>query len=794
MSAPTSSPRAFADFYFAFLKTWRHPIVWGTLFLAVVLMAGVRHLRINGDLNVYFDKSNPQMQGLERIHREYEKTDNMLLVVAPHGGSVFTRETLTFMERLVEEAQRAPFVARVDALTSYQHVSSQGDELTVRSLVENAAAASDAELARIRRVALADSMLLKRLVSPSGHVAGIFLTANFPKKDFMSEGPTLIKFMQAALARHPHPGIDVYLTGTVMVDNAFAESGAQDMATLIPLMILVIVALVYFFSRSWVSTLTSLLIVLLSAAVAMGIIGYMGMEVTASLTSGPVMIMTIVIADGIHVFTSVILAMKRGLPKEEAVREAVRLNMVPLFLTTLTTVLGYLTMNLSDSPPFRDLGNLVSIGAVVGWVMSILWLPALLLVLPIQEQMVRSRSRSRVYNFDFIGLFVTRQWRTILVVTALSSACMLPFIACNKLNDMFLDFFSDSLPVKKATVFTVNNLTGIYSIEYSLGAPQPGGVTNLEYLRTTEAFARWFKRQPHVIQVNSVVDVVKTLNKTMHGDSSAYYRLPANDALAAQYLFAYEMSLPQGQNLTNQINLDKSATRFRVVFQNMYTEDLKKVELAANQWLRQHAPASMYFDGTSTSVMFRYLSEKNIRFLIEGFSLGVLTIVVCLMLATRSFRLGLITFFPNVLPSLMAFSIWGLLVGKVGMAVAFVTSFTLGIVVDNTIHFITKYQRIRREQGLSPEEATVETYRIAGSSMFVSTLILVFGFLVLVLSPFQLNSHMGMLSALTLALSLFYDFLLTPSLVLLLSRGWRGSPNASVTAPQAAAEPARASA
>ncbi|MFD2786745.1 efflux RND transporter permease subunit [Hymenobacter rubripertinctus] len=784
MPASSAAPRAFFDAYFEFLRKWRHLIVWGMLLLVVALTSGVRLLRINGDLNVYFDKDNPQMQGLEHIHREYEKTDNLLVVVAPRNGNVFTRQTLDFIEQLVAEAQRAPFVARVDALTSYQHVSSSGDDLTVRSLVENARTMSPAELARVRRIALADSMLLKRLVSPSGHVAGLFLTANFPKKDFISEGPTLIKFMQEALARHPHPDIDVHLTGTVMVDNAFAESGAQDMATLIPLMILVITALVYYFSRSWISTLTSLAIVLLSAAVSMGIIGYMGMEVTASLTSGPVMIMTIVIADGIHVFTSVILAMKRGLGKEEAVREAVRLNMVPLFLTTLTTVLGYLTMNLSDSPPFRDLGNLVSIGAAVGWVLSILWLPALLLVLPLREQM--ARTQAKVFNFDFVGVFVTRNWRRILVVTALTSALMLPFITRNKLNDMFLDFFSDSLPVKQATTFTVNNLTGIYSIEYSLGAGRAGGVTSQAYLRKTEEFAKWFRQQPHVIQVSSVVDVVKTLNKTMHGDSASYYRLPATDALGAQYLLAYEMSLPQGQNLTNQINIDKSSSRFRVVFQNMYTEDLRKIELAANQWLRDHAPATMYFDGTSTSVMFRYLSEKNIRFLIEGFSLGILTIVICLMLATRSFRLGLITLLPNVLPSLIAFSIWGLLVGKVGMAVAFVTSFTLGIVVDNTIHFITKYKRIRREQDLTPEEATVETFRVAGSSMFVSTLILVVGFLVLVLSPFQLNSHMGMLSALTLALSLFYDFLLTPSLVLLLERGLR---QRATPAPRAAPAP-----
>jgi len=759
----------FYTVYFQFLLKYRWVLFIAILLLVIGLSTGVRHLRINGDLHVYFEKDNPQMQSLDKIQSEYEKTDNLLIVVAPKNKDIFTRNTLDFIEKMADSAGLAPFVSRVDAVTNYQNVSASDEQISIKNLVENAINKTPEELAQIKKTALGDSIILKRLISTSGDVAGIFITVNFPKKDFVNEGPQLIAHINRLLEKYKRNDIDVYLTGTVMVDNAFAESGAKDMATLIPIMILLIIAFVYFFSRSWISTLSSLFIVLCSAVVGMGVIGLMGVEVTSSLTSGPVMIMTIVIADGIHFFTSVVLAMKRGLNKNDAIQEGIQLNFVPLLLTTISTVIGFVSMNLSDSPPFRDLGNLVSIGSCVGWILSIVWLPCLLLILPFNPQRLSS-AKVKAYNFDFIGVFVTRNYKRIILATVLSTAVLTPFVFKNKLNDMFLDFFSDELKIKKDTQFTVDHLTGIYTLEYSLGAGE-NGVTSLAYLKKLEEFENWFNQQPKVMHVSSIVHIIKKLNMVMHGNDKKAYRLPDNDALCAQYLLMYELSLPQGSNLTNQINLDKSASRFRVTFENMYTEDLKKIELSANKWLKDHAPHSMYFDGTSTSVMFRYLSERNIQFMIEGFAIGVITIVVFLIFATRSFKIGLVTFFPNVLPTLIAFCIWGMLVGKVGLAVAFVTSFTLGIVVDNTIHFIVKYKLIRKQMGLSPEEAVVKAFEIAGSSMFVSTLILVFGFLVLVFSPFQLNSSMGILSALTLALSLAYDFLLTPSLVLMIEKG-----------------------
>ena len=256
----------------------------------------------------------------------------------------------------------------------------------------------------------------------------------------------------------------------------------------------------------------------------------------------------------------------------------------------------------------------------------------------------------------------------------------------------------------------------------------------------------------------------------MNGGDEAYYRIPDQKDLIAQYLLFYELSLPMGLDLNSQIDVDRSATRFTVIFQSMSARELRHMDRMAQQWLKANLPAHMVVPGTSMSLIWAHITQRNIISMLKG-SFGALVLISGIMLvALRSLKLGTISLVPNLLPPIMAFGLWGMIMGQIGLALSVIVAMTIGIVVDDTVHFLSKYKRARHQQAMSPPEAVRYAFQTVGTAMWVTSAALVAGFLVLTLSHYRMTSEMGIMCALTIALALVMDFLLLPTLLLKIDR------------------------
>jgi predicted RND superfamily exporter protein len=258
---------------------------------------------------------------------------------------------------------------------------------------------------------------------------------------------------------------------------------------------------------------------------------------------------------------------------------------------------------------------------------------------------------------------------------------------------------------------------------------------------------------------------MKRLNKNMHADKPEWYRLPEQRDLAAQYLLLYEMSLPYGLDLNNQVDVSKSATRMTVTVKNISSNEMLALEDKAQEWLHNNAP-EMRAAGASPSVMFAHIGHRNIRSMLTGTTVALVLISLILVVALRSIKIGLISLIPNLTPAAMGFGLWGLLVGEVGLGLSVVTGMTLGIVVDDTVHFLSKYLRARREQQLTSPDAVRYAFSTVGTALWVTSLVLIAGFMVMTQSPFKLNADMGLLTAITIAFALAADFLFLPPLLM----------------------------
>ena len=751
--------------YAEFILRHKWTVIVVTLLAIAGMGAGARQLTFINDYRVFFGEENPQLLAFENLQDTYSRNDNAMFILVPASGDVFTRETLGAVAWLTERAWEIPYSTRVESLTNYQHTSAVEDDLVVEDLGYQLDSLEPPALERIRDIALNEPVLINRLVSKQAHVTGVNVTIELPGIDPISENPEVVEFVRKLRDefRESHPDIDVKLTGIVMMNQAFPEASQYDMQTLFPLMLLLFVIVLYFWVKEFSGTIATFIIIVFSVVGAMGMAGWLGIALTPPSFSAIMIIPTMAIADSVHVLMNYLQMRRRGETPSEAMVDSIRINFQPVFLTSLTTAIGFLSMNFSDAPPFHDLGNIVAMGVMIAFALSVTFLPALMLLLPARELSGETASGRVMQRF---AEFVILRRRRLLLGMGLGSLLLIACVPMNELNDDFVKYFSERIEFRRDADFASQNLSGLYLVDYSLESGEDGGISDPGFQQNIEDFANWYREQPEVIHVNVISDTFKRLNKSMHGDDPDWYRLPEERELAAQYLLLYEMSLPYGLDLNNQINIDKSATRMTVMLYNMTTKKVLALEQRVRQWQRDNAPPSMHNDAASPTIMFSHIGARNIRSMLLGTTIALILISIILVFALRSFKIGVLSLIPNLIPAALAFGVWGLAVGQIGLALSVVTGMTLGIVVDDTVHFLSKYLRARREKGLDAADAVRYAFNTVGLALVVTSIVLVAGFTVLTFSAFALNSNMAFMTAVTIVFAIVADFLLLPPLLM----------------------------
>lgn len=740
-----------------------------TLAAVGVSAIGIGRLEINSDTRVFIGEENPQYQALKALENTFSKEQSVLFIVAPRSGDIFTADALAAVIDLTDAGWHIPYAIGVHSISDYPYMRREGDDLVVEHLVDDPADLAGADFERARRLALSEPPLVNRLISPSGHVAGIFVNLAMPS----GQPRTTVEVAQAAertmqAVREQYPDIDFYLTGSVMVDHAFGQAGKDDLLTLAPVMFVVASIVVGVALRSFFGVLAALVVILVTMITSLGLTGWLGIQLTAASVSGPGLIVTLAVADCVHLLSTMFHEIREGRSKHAAIVRSLHINLQAVFLTTVTTIIGFLSLNFSESPPFRDLGNMVAIGVAVAFLYAIFLLPALMAVLPTSAG-PEQKNYIRILC-DRLADFVVRR-RTVLLWSMLAVGATTTLgIRRIELNDNFLNYFDDTFAFRRATDFLIENLSGWDIIEYQLSADESGGIAEPEYLALLDRFAEWYRDQPKVIYVNSISTMLKRVNRDMHGGDERYYRIPESRELAAQYLLLYELSVPFGHDLNSLIDIDRSSTRFFVTFESMSAKELHEMDAAARQWLVANAPPHMHIPGTGLSLIWADITYRNIRSMLKG-SVGALILISATMaVALRSLRLGVLSLIPNLLPAAMAFGIWGYTRVEVGLALSVIVAMTIGIVVDDTVHFLSKYERARRRHGLSATRAVRYAFHTVGMAMIITTIALTAGFLILTRSHYRMSVEMGLMCALVIVVALVMDFLLLPAILLKLDR------------------------
>ena len=739
------------------------------LFALIVISYGASKLTFTSDFRAYFGPENPQLLAFESMERTFSKQDNVYFYIHAKDGDLFTNRGLSLIETLTDEGWKLPYSQKVTSLQNYQHTDVEEDDLVIDYLFYEADDLSPVDLLRIKNISLSEPTLLHRLISEDGASTGINVRTVLPTGSTKKTSKEAVSAARelAQKVRPEFPEFDILVGGSLTSNVTMGEAIKQDVENLLGLSYLVMIITMIILLRTFSGMLLTLMIISFSVLSTMGLFGWLGFTMTPPTGFVPTAILTIAVADSIHILISYYYELNHGKSKFDAIQEALRINFSPVFITSITTVIGVLCLNASDSPPYRDMGNMIATGVFFAWLYSVTFLPAMLALMPVPKGKVENNKPSLMIQFANV---VIRFYKPLFIIMAVVIIAIGSQLNKNTISERWHEFFDTSFEVRRTLEATNDTLGGLHRIFFILDSKVEGGINNPKYLQQADDFGQWLLTQDKVSNVDSITDIIKRLNKNLHNNDEAWFKIPESRELAAQYLLLYELSLPLGLGLDDTINNARSASRLTVSFakaDSVYILELEKKSLA---WLAENAPDIYVTEGTGLDIVFSNLTFRNITSMMNGTSIALVLISFLLIFALRSFKIGLISLIPNIMPAILAYGIWGMINGQIDTAVSVVVCLSLGIVVDDTVHFLSKYLRAQREQNMSSEDAIRYAFNTVGNALIVTSAVLVGGFMVMQFSHFHPSNNMGTLLAITIFVALLVDFFFLPPLLMLLDR------------------------
>jgi len=738
--------------------------IFSCLVLVLILGRGITSVVFDPDMERFFPKGHSATSLSYEIDETFIRTDNIVIAINAKNNSIFTKKTLSLIESLTEKSWTVPYSIRVDSLTNYSYVRSVDDDLLVEPFIENALSMEDSFIQRREKIVEEEEIIYGSLISKDKKTTVISIVVDPPNPDANLKLIDTIEYMLEYIdeAKSNHPELDIRILGTPYQEYISPKMVLSEMPIVMPSMLLLILVSVFFMLRSVFAVLATIFVIVLSLISTFGSVGFIGNALNQMVITIPILIITLALADCVHLFSIFFQQRAKGYSSKESMVKSLELNLQPLFLTTLTTCIGFLSFNVLDVPPLRDLGNYVSIGIAMAFIFTIFFAAPLFSFFEIKAP----KSVNQQVNLSKkIAKFSLKNSKTLLWSVPLMSVLLISLIPLNVLDENPTQMYDEGFTSFSSDTLWLDEMLGVTFPVSFKAESKNGSVSEPEFLKKIDSFTNWLETQDEVNHVTSLAHTMKNLNKSMHGDDPKWETIPESEELSSQYLFFYEMSLPMGLDLNSSISQDRSSTKISANLDDMSGKEFLKFDSKVRAHLEDNNLTEIISPAAGFRVVFSHISTVIVNSLLLGVFIGLLLITLMLGLFFRSIPFGVLSAFPNVLPIGAAFGIWALYDGQVGFMVAVGMGSTLGIIVDFTVHLLSKYDLARREMGQSPEEAVMFAFESVGFALIVMTVVISLGFLVLNLVNFLPLHDFARFSTISFIMALIIDFLFFPNLL-----------------------------
>lgn len=728
--------------------------------------------RFDNAVEVWFVDDDPALLAHRRLLTTFGSDE--LVVAGIEADDVFAPELLAKIDRVTRAVEQAPHVEKVFSLTNIESITGANDMLEVGELIEQPI---DPEaLPATRRRALANELYVGNVVSADGRFTVVI--ARLPhyddQFDYKVEAVTAIREI---LDREL--GDAYYLSGGPALDEQFYLSSEQDTVRSLTLMMALMIVVLWLLLHSVAGVLVTLATVLGATAWTIGLMILLDVRVNVVTTMLPPLLVAVGVANTMHVLVEYQSYARRSDDRLAAMGSALRDLLEPLFLTTLTTAIGMLSLVLSRVAAIREFGWFAAFGVVAAFVLTVTFVPITMSYLPLPPERRRTRKNLLSERFlDRLHHFTMKHSRPILVTAAFLIVGAVAAATQVRAESSFLAIFKPTAKVRIDTEKIQDELGGTVTLEVMVDTGREGGVKDPEVLRKLAELEAFLESQPTVSSAQSIAGYFKDLRRAFFDNDQREYRLPETREEAAQYLLLYEMDAPDG-DIREYVTFDYRETRVtaRVALasSNASVEVVQKTE----EYLADAFPQGMTGTIAGISQLYANMEEYIRESLLQGFGSAFIGIFIVFCLQLRSVLLGTIVMIPHLMPIVITLGIMGLTGIRLDSTTAMVASVAIGLADDDSIHYVSRVGQ-KLKAGADMVTALREALVEVGRALFYTSIALCAGFGVMLTSSFTGAAYFGMLVMITMILALVADLLVLPVML----RWYDPKPN-SRTAAQA---------
>ncbi len=732
-----------------------------TLLVSAVVGWGLQYTTLDSTPRAILSEGDPYKAQVDQARIDFPPSTSVLFAFQ-HEKDIFNFETLRAIDDLTTRYNEIDSAISVGSLLNRRFNDGDAKRYDRDYLIPQLSDLTEADLAQLREIALADEDLTTSLLAPKGEMtlAVVKYRAN------EDEQATRLRIAESVLAfrdylRETYPGVQVYVLGNVLFELDGHNAQIKDSTMLMPLVIITSILLLWFCLRSLAYALCLFVIAFLTIGLSVGTFGWANISLNQISTLGPLVVFVIAIADGIHIVSVYAQGLHKGLSKTEAMRESLAINIQPVTLATITTTMGFLSLNYCTSPGIYGFGNIVAVGVLWAFVVTLALLPTLILLLPTNKVPKPLGIRGFV---DFIGHLVATRGNLLFWTSSVLIVVTLAMVPLNKVDFNRFSFVDEDSDFHHVITALAEKIGNDQSLAYSIHSGSYYGITEPGFLAEIDKFSLWLESQPEASFVRSYTDFLRSANRSDHDDDEAFDVLPQDKLQLIDYLVGYQLIQEIEPNLESIFNTDYSAIKLVVGTSNLSNRELLDFNDRIDAWIAANVNPEFEVMHADNSILYARLDRAISVELLTGFSLSFLLITLTLLVGLRSVRYGLLSIMPNLFPATIVFGFWGLLVGELSPYIMMLFSISIGIVVDDSVHVLSKYISARKE-GKIPEEAVQYSLDKAGSAITITTLSLAFGTILLVFSNTFYFQNVALLLTPIIVVALLLDLLFLPPLL-----------------------------
>ena len=691
--------------------------------------------------------------------------DAELMVVALEAPDVFTHDVLTYLDRLTKRIEKIDNIEQTLSLTNAMEIRGIEGTLEVKPFLPETGVPSQAQaLADLRRRALDNDFWVNAIVSESGNACAINMKlAIFTDDATFRFG--VVSAVQAVLdAEAPPPGVGVHFTGVSVFGRDSIRAMNADLKNYVWLMPVLVLVLLFVVFRTLRGVLIPQVVITFSVCYTLALLFATGKSITMISTMLPVLIGVIAISDVIHVIARYYELSQTIHDRMELVRATLVHMLPPCFLSSTTTAAGFAALMVSDLTQVRDFGLFAAIGLMLAFFTSMVLTPIILSFLPVPQSRLRQAYKQGFFSrlLNAIDRFVARDRFIIAVLSVALMLLAISGIAHLKVETRVSKFLPQDAPSVVDLYWLQENMAGVSSLEMTLKG-EPGVFKEPWALDEVEKLQNYLQSLPEVDKAFSMVDFIRTFNRVLHDEDPAFNKIPETRQAVAQYLLLFEMT-GRTDLLTSFINGDYSYTRLSARIVSLGSQGHLDLIRHIQDYADRRIDKRLRFQTTGVVVLYATITTALVNGQIYSLIIAFFVITVMMTLHLRSIRIGLLSMIPNLLPIAITLGMMGALEITLNVATVMIACIALGIAVDDTIHYLSRY-RFELDAGQKRADAMHTTIMGAGRGMIYTSLVITGGFCVLTFSSFHTNRAFGLLTAITMVTAVFADLIVLPYLV-----------------------------